>query len=435
MSKGENKIPQSLQGLLAPVSMQDFLHLYWGKAFMRLPGPPEKLQGLFPWNHLNDVLAHYRLNPPRMRLVKEGAAVKPGAYLQIVDGKPRSVRAPDFTRLLTEGATLIIDEAEELHAPLRNLVVSLERIFRSPIQANLYAGWRTNKGFNLHWDSHDVLVLQIAGQKSWKVYEPTRDFPLRDDYETAPPPEKLAWEGILHEGELLYMPRGWWHVACPLDEPCLHITLGLRNHTGMDLVRWFADSLEETADFRRDLPHWSGLEEKAAHVEKLKQGINQRWTSDLVDRFFAAKDLKAASRSYFFLPAAASPAGVFLPDDGVVRLAAPRLLRISHDREQGVLHFQMGNRKWQCTDLLSPFFQLLNEGQACSIRRLLAVAPGLGEVPEVRACLQEMILEGLLVIESEISGQEQQEHSLNEAVSTTADGALPEFGFLTSEKL
>jgi ribosomal protein L16 Arg81 hydroxylase len=424
MSNGKTTIPQSLQDLLAPVSMQDFLRLYWGKEFLRLPGPPEKLQGLFPWNHLNVVLSHYRLNPPRMRLVKEGAAIKPGAYLQIIDGKSRSVRAPDFTRLLGEGATLIIDEAEELYAPLRNLVVSLERIFRIPIQANLYAGWRTSKGFNLHWDSHDVLVLQIAGRKSWKVYEPTRDFPLRDDYETAPPPEKLVWEGILREGEVLYMPRGWWHVACPLDEPCLHVTLGLRNHTGIDLVRWFADFLEETADFRRDLPLWCGLEEKTAHVEKLKQVIDQRWTPDLIERFFAAKDLKAASRSYFFLPEAASADGIFLPDDGVIRLAAPRLLQISHDREQGILYFQIGDRKWQCMDLLSPFFQLLNEGKACPIRRLLAVAPGLGEIPEIRACLQEMILEGLLVVESDSSGQEQQTHSQDEPVSTIADGHL-----------
>jgi hypothetical protein len=422
MSNRKNKMPQSLHDLLAPVSMQDFLGLYWGKAFMHLPGSPEKFQGLFPWNHLNLVLAHYQLNPPRMRLVQEGAAVKPGAYLQIVDGKPRSVRAPEFTRLLAGGATLIIDEAEDLYAPLRDLVVSLERIFRIPIQANLYAGWRTSKGFNLHWDSHDVLVLQVAGRKSWKVYEPTRDFPLRDDYETAPHPEKLVWEGILREGEMLYIPRGWWHVACPLNESCLHITIGLRNYTGMELVRWFVESLEEMANFRRDLPQWCDMEEKAAYVEKLKQEINQRCTPDLIDRFFVAKDLKAASRNHFFLPEAASPDSIFLPDNGIIRLAAPRLLRISHAREQGTIHFQSVGRKWQCMDLLLPFFQLLNEGQTCSIHRLLAVAPGRGELQEIRACLQEMILGGLLVVEADIPGQERQAHSVDEVVSTKMDG-------------
>jgi hypothetical protein len=411
-------VPQSLDGLLFPISQQEFFRLYWGKAFMHLDGTPEKLGGLFPWHHLNVVLTHYRLNPPRVRLVKEGVPVKPATYLQTIDGGPLSVKAAEFTKQLADGATLIIDGAEELYAPLRELVISLERTFRIPIQANLYAGWRTSQGFNLHWDSHDVLVLQVAGRKLWKVYEPTRDFPLRDDYENAPRPQKLVWEGILSEGEIIYMPRGWWHVACPLDGPCLHLTLGLRNQTGMDLLRWFVESLETAKDLRRDLPHWSSPEEKSAHSEKLKQHVIEAWTSDMIDSFLAEKDAKALPRLHFSLPEAASAAGTSLLEDSLIRLVAPRPLEFSHDPGQGIVRFRSCGREWRCTDLLLPLLKMLNkDGNAHPVPQFLAAVSE--QTAAIRQSLQELISQGFLVVESGCREPSQQIPSLKTPTVST----------------
>ena len=53
---------------------------------------------------------------------------------------------------------------------------------------------------------------------------------------------------LLEAGDLLYIPRGWWHVAMPLDEPTLHLTVGVNNLTGADFLRWFADRLRRVDD-------------------------------------------------------------------------------------------------------------------------------------------------------------------------------------------
>ena len=56
--------------------------------------------------------------------------------------------------------------------------------------------------------------------------------------------------------DLLYIPRGWWHVATPLDEPTLHLTVGVNNPNGADFLAWYVDRLKTSEDVRRDLPQF-----------------------------------------------------------------------------------------------------------------------------------------------------------------------------------
>lgn len=401
-------VPESLADLLFPLSQEEFFRSYWGKAFLHIAGRSGKFSALFPWRQLNAVLEHYRLSPTRMRLVKEGAAVKPGLYLQIINGKPSSLKEPDFTRQLAEGATIIIDEADDLYGPLRELVISLERVFRIPIQTNLYAGWRTNRGFKLHWDAHDVLVLQVAGRKFWKVYQPTREFPLRDDYEEAPPPEKLVWEGVLQEGGLIYVPRGWWHVAQPLNEPCLHLTVGLHNATGMTFMRWFTETLESIQELRQDLPHWAGPEQRTAHMETLKQSIMKAWGPGLMDTFFTERDAQAMPRVHLRLPEVASSVNFSLQGRCRVRLAAPRTLDLRSDSQQGMVLFKSCGREWQCDDCLLPLLKILNkDGKAKTVDELLSHAPEGTQRLKVEESLRKLLSQGLLLIDGDSEGPSQ----------------------------
>ena len=49
-----------------------------------------------------------------------------------------------------------------------------------PVQANAYATPAGAQGFAVHHDTHDVFVLQVAGEKRWLVYEPALELPLKD---------------------------------------------------------------------------------------------------------------------------------------------------------------------------------------------------------------------------------------------------------------
>ena len=128
--------------------------------------------------------------------------------------------------------------------------------FRRPRSlVNLYAGWGTQKAFNLHWDPQEVFILQLSGRKHWKIYAPTRPYPLKDDVEKAPEPTgQPVWEGIVEDGDMLYMPRGWWHMVHPLNEPSLHLNLGLETPNGADFLGWWLPRLLRHPELRQDLP-------------------------------------------------------------------------------------------------------------------------------------------------------------------------------------
>ena len=201
-----------------------------------------------PWPALNSILratpAGHASHSPHARRQAGPGRNHFSLIKQIGNGADQSiarVRAANLTGALRDGATLVLDAVDELHAPITQLAESLESVFRVRIQVNAYAGWRTSHGFDLHWDDHDVFILQIAGRKNWKIYGMTRKYPLTRDVEPATrKPDTPLWEGMLEDGGLLYIPRGWWHVATPLDEPTLHLTVsGLNNPNGADLLSWF----------------------------------------------------------------------------------------------------------------------------------------------------------------------------------------------------
>src|SRR6266511_1480125 len=164
-----NKIPSTLGEIISPLTQEEFLRRHWGRSFLHLSGGQGKFDGLFPWMLLSHVLEYHRISPIRLRLFKDGESVKPRMYAQIHENREPEIRVSDFIKYLREGATLILDDAEELSPPLRRLAISLERLFRVRVQVNLYAGWHKNRGFDLHWDDHDILVLQVAGSKRWEV--------------------------------------------------------------------------------------------------------------------------------------------------------------------------------------------------------------------------------------------------------------------------
>lgn len=93
----------------------------------------------------------------------------------------------------------------------------------------------------LHWDSRDNILAQVRGSKSVKLYSPDEteklypglegeqwasqidmDAPDLDRYPRFQEAQ-VAAELTLHEGEMLYIPRRWWHHIITLSELSLSI--------------------------------------------------------------------------------------------------------------------------------------------------------------------------------------------------------------------
>jgi hypothetical protein len=396
-----------LQALLNPVAAEDFLRRDYGKQYVRVPGYPGKFTSLLPWDVLNDILEEHRLEPPRLRLTREGKSVPPERYLRFQPNRRKSgspiprLNSVNLTRELREGATLVLDNVDELHRPVRRMAEALERVFRVRVQVNSYSGWRTSHGFDLHWDDHDVFILQVAGRKHWQVYGMTRQFPLAVDAEpTAVPPTEVLWEGLLEDGDLLYIPRGWWHVATPMDEPTLHLTVGVNNPTGADFLSWFVQKLRASETVRQDLPHLDGPDAMAAHAQRLQAALADAWKPDLLDEYMNHLDLSSRARPSFALPWTAMP-GV-LPDttEFRVRWAGARAATIDSEVAGAITIASLG-RRWRFAEAARPVLGALLSGSSASFAQLVSIgaASGLDE-STVRAFMRELITNGLVTVDA-----------------------------------
>ncbi len=166
----------------------------------------------------------------------------------------------DVTRLyqlFADGSTLVFPSLHFKIPELAALCRAVEREFNAPFQTNIYLSPPNAQGFKIHYDTHDVFVLQVAGAKDWRVYDTPVQWPLIGQkfqgaaYETVPP----AQEFRLNAGDLYYCPRGIVHDARSTDQISLHITFGLMAQTWTELmVEAVASVCLEDPAFRRNLP-------------------------------------------------------------------------------------------------------------------------------------------------------------------------------------
>jgi hypothetical protein len=395
----------TLARLLEPCAPDEFLAAAWGRTFRHVRGRRGKFSALMPWSRLAEVLAEHRLDHPRLRLTREGKSVPVSEYLRHTTNARRKTSIPrlrpaELTNLLRDGATLVLDAADELYAPLNALAADLELAFREHIQINLYAGWRTSHGFDLHWDDHDVFILQVAGRKRWRVYAPTRPHPIANDIEPAPKPnDEPLWEDTLEDGDLLYIPRGWWHVAFPLDEPTLHLTVGVHKRNGLDLLRWLTDQMRASETFRRDLPRDASPDEQEAHIELMRREIVERFDRDALSNFFRDADANAEPRTHLSFPLVAAKDFSQPPPDSVVRLIAPRPLDFCVRGDE--VTFAANKKLWRFDARALEVLRPLEERRASSVAELCESAREMLDARTVRALVGELILHGLVAIVDE----------------------------------
>jgi hypothetical protein len=238
-----------------------------GTAFTRgaldVPGLAERL--LTPHGFL-DIVMRRSLSTPQFRCFVEGSELHPNRYFRdSVTRRGQAIRMVDMERigeLLNAGCTAILDQAELFDPTLEIACRALQWRIRELVQVNAYLTTGDADGFDLHWDDHDVVVVQVSGEKHWEVRGPSRTAPMyRDTDPNREPSDEILWSGELEQGGVLHIPRGYWHRATRAgmgDGHSLHLTFGIVKRTGVTWLSWLADWSRESTTFRRDLDRWSG---------------------------------------------------------------------------------------------------------------------------------------------------------------------------------
>jgi lysine-specific demethylase/histidyl-hydroxylase NO66 len=162
----------------------------------------------------------------------------------------------DVERVLAEwerGATIVLQGLHLTRPTLGAFCRSLEETLGHAAQANAYYTPRAAQGLPVHHDTHDVFVLQVAGEKRWLVYEPALELPLKEQrYSTElGEPGAAVEDRVLRPGDTLYLPRGWLHEALTSESDSLHLTIGINIVTWLDAFKAALEELGDDVRFRR----------------------------------------------------------------------------------------------------------------------------------------------------------------------------------------
>ena len=247
----------ALARCLEPFDAATFFAEYWEqRPLVVTRDDPGRFDDLLSEADVERLVCSTAIRYPAFRLVCEGRQLSVGEYTSDVSWRPPFTETVDVPRVLAEweaGATIVLQALHLNWHPLAVFCRLLEEALGHTMQANAYYTPRRSQGFAVHHDTHDVLVLQVAGEKGWLVYEPLLELPLKHQrYSSALGDHgEPTHDVVLHPGDTLYLPRGWLHEAKTSASDSLHLTVGVGAHTWLDAARSALDAGEEELAFRR----------------------------------------------------------------------------------------------------------------------------------------------------------------------------------------
>ena len=261
------------EDLISPTEPGHFFHSHWERAFLWVErAAPDYYADVLTAGDIDDLFRSGRLPAGQVKAVSEGAnmaACRPG--------QAPFADVAELFRAYAGGATLVIDGGHHLIPRLNRFCAYLEAELKLRVQANIYITPPRARGLTPHFDTHDVMVVQIAGQKDWRLYGHTdRDCPMPDTTRQIPRDAQLQPERqmTLRAGDLLYLPRGLIHDASGGDGPSIHIALGLKPDLRLDLLQELVGQAAENSFFRKALPTGFSREGEAAALgEAFKRAL------------------------------------------------------------------------------------------------------------------------------------------------------------------
>nr|WP_256435629.1 cupin domain-containing protein [Aliikangiella sp. G2MR2-5] len=226
-------------------------------------------------NDINNIFSSKRLIENDIRVFKAGKKI---AYSEI-SYEDRSADKSKIFELFKSGATLVFENIGRYHLPLGQFIAHLENEFHVRMRANAFLTPAGSQGFKPHFDSHDVFVLQIYGHKEWLIgnnpIELPDDMTSETRYQAAIENSEILATEVLKKGDLLYLPRGFVHSAKACESTSLHITISMRGHTGVDLLKKSLSQIfENSVEMRKYINHKKVFDNQS-YIELLTNEIKK----------------------------------------------------------------------------------------------------------------------------------------------------------------
>jgi hypothetical protein len=247
---------------------ETFARDVWGNSALLTPADGRTFADLFDEAAVDELVSQRGLRTPFIRVAKDGSALPTRDFTSaggVGAGIADQVDDSRLTALFADGATIVLQALHRTWPPLIEFTQQLAADLGHAVQVNAYVTPPQSRGFDDHYDVHDVFVVQISGEKRWRIHEPVHPAPLRDQpwtdrreavAEAAATPPII--DEVLKPGDCLYLPRGYLHAATALGGVSTHLTFGVHTWTRHALARTMLDrvllDLVGDIDIRTSLP-------------------------------------------------------------------------------------------------------------------------------------------------------------------------------------
>jgi len=182
------------------------------------------------------------------------------------------------------GDTVVLQGLQHTNPHLARMANNLALALDHPVQVNAYLSPASARGLDVHFDFHDVFVVQLGGSKRWRIWAPlprTTD-PVKGRHSIAAPRLDELGDPLLdltlEAGDCLYLPRGYPHAAETTDQTSDHLTIGLLAVTWQRVLRKAIDAEVAAGRLTGSLP--VGLLEPGAaaaseiQLDGLRRAVN-----------------------------------------------------------------------------------------------------------------------------------------------------------------
>ena len=247
--------------LIAPVALGEFLDKYWETQPLRAErSDPEHYDEIISIAAIDRLFRSRQHGAEFIRVIANGQEVPQSQWAEPItlrDG--RSAHVADFAKVIGhfhKGASIVINGAHRSVPELRQLCERLTEELGFSLQANIYITPSESRAFKPHYDLHDAFLLQISGNKRWRIYHRAADYPVIQagvDLETLPVDDP-AMEFSLTSGDALYIPSGFIHAATTSDRASIHVTLGFKPKRRYELLEDALAAARAQPELRKALP-------------------------------------------------------------------------------------------------------------------------------------------------------------------------------------
>ena len=252
---------------IAPMPLERFMADHFGRRPLHLKAEGEageRRRALLSWPRLGDLLSilpHW--TEANIKLILDGQPVAPAHYM--IEAETASGRVPraspaQVETFLAMGASLVADGVEDIAPEIKAATAMLSAQFAGKAGANAYCSFQGIQAFPSHCDLHEVFAVHCEGEKIWRVYKNRAADPVAQiEGEGAQAiidrvKGRVMMKARMQPGDLLYIPRGYYHDALASAEASLHLSLAVLPHTGRILFRKLEELAMKDPAFRAYLP-------------------------------------------------------------------------------------------------------------------------------------------------------------------------------------